>query len=104
MTSAIITQDVVERALRLIEKETVFKKESITYEVQDDSNHLLIFMSIDGLPEGEPTSTLKHVGQLMNSLIPGRRGEYSWMVVFRKEGKIIESYFGGDLDNPESGL
>lgn len=104
MNSSIITSEIVSQVLRLLETETAFKKESISYEIQDDSNHLLISISIDGLPESEPPSTFKRVGGLVNSLIPGRRGEYSWMVAFLKDGKVVDSYFGGDLDNPRSGL
>jgi hypothetical protein len=104
MNSSIITSEIVSQVLRLIEKETAFKKESISYEIQDDCNHLLISISIDGLSESELPSTFKRVGGLVNPLIPGRRGDYSWMVVFTKDGKVVDSYFGGDLDNPRSGL
>lgn len=104
MKKSIITPEVVSRVLRLLEMETAFKKESISYEIQDDSNHLLISISIDDLPESEAPSTFKRVGCLVNPLIPGRRGDYSWMVVFTKGGKVVDSYFGGDLDSPHSGL
>jgi hypothetical protein len=104
MDNSIITAGIVSQVLRLLESQTQFKKESISLEIQDDSKHLLISISIDGLPESELSSTFKRVGGLVNPLIPGRRGDYSWMVVFTRNGKLVDSYFGGDLDCPDSGL
>ena len=104
MNCSIITSEIVDQVHRLLEKETTFNKESISYEIQDDSNHLLISIAVDGLLESALPSTFKRLGSLLDSLIPGRRGDYSWMVVFTKDRKVVESYFGGDLDNPRSGL
>lgn len=104
MDNSVITSEMVNQILRLLEAETCFKKESISYEIQDDYKHLLISISIDELSENEPPSTFKRVGDLLNPLIPGRRGDYSWMVVFTRSGKVVDSYFGGDLDFPNSGL
>lgn len=104
MDDPVITAELVSQVLRLLETETCFERKSVFYEIQDDYKHLLISISIDELPEREPPSTFKRVGGLLNPLIPGRRGEYSWMVVFTKNGKVVDSYFGGDLDCPNSGL
>jgi hypothetical protein len=104
MDSAIFTQSFVNEVLRLLQDETRFKKESISFEIQDDYKFLLISISIDDFPEDESLSSLKNVGHLLNRFIPGRRGDYSWMVNFTKKGKVFNSYFGGDLDNPNSGL
>ncbi|MDD5410679.1 MAG: hypothetical protein PHF31_04580 [Methylobacter sp.] len=104
MVNSVITEAMVSQILHLLEAETCFKKESVSYEIQDDYKHLLISISIDELPEIEPSSTFKRVGGLINPLIPGRRGDYSWMVVFTRNGKVVDSYFGGDLDCPNSGL
>jgi hypothetical protein len=104
MNNSFITEELVSQIQRLLEMETCFKKESISYEIQDDYKHLLISICVDELPETEPSSIFKRVGGLINPLIPGRKGEYSWMVVFKRNGKVIDSYFGGDLDCPESGL
>jgi hypothetical protein len=104
MNSAIITSEVVNKVLRFLEEEMALTKEAISYEIQDNSNHLLISISVDGLLVSESPAALKRLGDRVNSLMPGRRGDYSWMVVFTKDGKVIDSYFGGDLDNPRSGL
>lgn len=104
MNNATITQELVSKTLQVIESETCFKRESISFEIQDDFEFLLISISIDELPENEPLSTFKKVGLLLNPLIPSRKGDYSWMVNFTREGQIVDSYFGGDLDSPNSGL
>jgi hypothetical protein len=104
MDSAIISQELVSAVLRHLEDETCFKKEAISFEIQDDFKFLLISISIDELPENEPLSTFKNVSRLLNHFIPGRRGDYSWMVNFTRKGKVVDSYFGGDLDSPNSGL
>lgn len=104
MNDPVITDEMTKQVLHLLEAETGFKNEAISYELQDDYKHLLISISIDDLPESEPPSTFRRVGGLVNSLIPGRRGDNSWMVVFTRNGKVVDSYFGGDLDCPNSGL
>ena len=104
MGNAIITSEVVGQVLRMLETETCFKKEVISFEIQDDYEHLLISIAIDELPQSEPVATFKRVGDFINELVPGRRGDYSWMVVFKRNGTVIDSYFGGDLDSPNSGL
>jgi hypothetical protein len=104
MSSSLITARIVNQILQLLEAKTFFKKESISFEIQDDYKHLLIAISIDELPENIPPSVFKAVGDLINPLVPGRPRDYSWMVVFKRKGKVVDSYFGGNLDSPNSGL
>jgi hypothetical protein len=104
MTSKIITNNLVEKVMLRLETETGFRKEDISYEIQDDFQFLLISISVDDFVGADRVSTFKRVSHLLNQLIPGRKGDYSWMVNFTSDGKIIDSYFGGDLDSPESGL
>ena len=104
MNNSIITQEFVSKVLYLLEDKTYFKKDSISFEIQDDFKFLLISISIDELPENEPLSIFKNVGHLLNNFIPARSGNYTWMVNFTREAKVVDSYFGGDLDSPNSGL
>ena len=104
MNNSIITQEFVSKVLRLLEDKTCFKKDSISFEIQEDFKFLLISISIDEFPENEPLSTFKNVGHLLNNFIPGRSGNYTWMVNFTRGDKVVNSYFGGDLDSPNSGL
>lgn len=104
MSSPIITSKTLTQIAAELEKDANFKGDSISYEVQDDGNHLLVLISLDRLLEGQSPSAFKHAGEIVNSLVPGRVGDYSWMVVFTKNGQVIDSYFGGDLNCPDSGL
>lgn len=106
MNKAIITKELVDRVLCLIEENTSFRKDSIAFEIQDNFQHLLISISIDNFSEtiSETGSVFKKLGQLLNSIMPSRRDHYSWMLVFTKAGKVVDSYFGGNLDSPNSGL
>ena len=104
MRNPIITSKTLTQVAAELEKNASFKGDSISYEVQDDGNHLLVSISLDRLTEDQSPSAFKHAGKIVNSLVPGRVGDYSWMVVFTKNGKVIDSYFGGDLNCPDSGL
>lgn len=104
MTSGIITPQLEKQVLELLEKEASLKKNSISFEVQDDGNCLMIYIPIDDFPDGEPPSTFKRIGNLLNGLMPTRCGDYSWFATFTRHGEIVDSYFGGDLASPNSGL
>lgn len=104
MKSPIITNELANEAICLIETETSFRRESISFEIQDDYKHLLISISVNSIPKDGTTAIFKHVADLLNSFIPGRHGDYSWMVVFEINGQVLDSYFGGDIDCPKSGL
>ena len=104
MNKAIVTDDLVRRVLTEIETGSRFRRESISCEIQEDFNHLLVSIAIDDLPTTEGDTQLRRVGQILNAIVPGRHGAYSWMVVFTRQGKVVDSYFGGDLENPTSGL
>jgi hypothetical protein len=99
-----ITKKLVDQVLKMLEIETAFKKESYFCELQDDS--LLLFISIPMTEEAsiEPTLIYKSVGFRMNKMMPNRANDYSWMVSFTKNKKIIHSVFGGNLSSPNSGL
>lgn len=103
MNLAIITQELEDKVLSLLGTEFGFREETISFEIQDDFQFLLISIAIEGFT-GIQSSTFKRVGMLLNGMMPHRKDEYSWMVNFEREGKIIDSYFGGDLDSPNSGL
>ncbi len=102
--SVTITPELVSQALHLLDTETPFKKELVSYEIQDDFELLFIKISIDNFPEVEPASTFRHARLLLNELIPSRSNDYSWMIAFTRAGKVVDSYFGGNLASPNSGL
>lgn len=104
MKEKVITQALLTQVLNMLEVETPFKKENYFVELQDDS--LLLFISIptDTYINIDAKSTFKRVGQLMSQMMPNRANDYSWMVTFTKAGKVVHSYFGGNLNSPNSGL
>lgn len=104
MNKSIITQTTIDDVLRFLEMEVGFNSASISYEIQEDGNYILISVVINDFTESNVKSSFKNIGNALNILIPGRKGEHSWMIVFKKNDEIIDSYFGGDLDCPYAGL
>ena len=80
-----------------------FDRRSLSYEIQDDFNFVLISIVTDGVSDVSPLDR-KRIANLVNGIVQKRNGEYSWMVNFLLKGAIFDSYFGGDLISPGSGL
>lgn len=99
-----ITSDLVDQVLFALEEKTPFQKDWISWEIQDEFESLFISISIDALPATEPSSVFKSAGLLVNGLVPSRPDDYSWMLAFTREGKVVDSYFGGNSNSPNSGL
>lgn len=78
-------------------------RHDLRFEFQDDFQFLLVSIPY------EPVSTFtseerKQLGQEIDRLMPSREGEFTWMINFVQDGKVIDSYFGGDSLSPELGL
>lgn len=86
-----------------IAKHSPFGKEVISYEIQDDGQFVLLSVVTDGVSDVSPLDR-KRVAALVDGIVPKRSGEYSWMVNFTLNGKIFDSYFGGDSAAPDAGL
>lgn len=104
MEKAIVTQELVERILGLLTAETPFPRESFYCEIQDDFQLLFISISIDDFPETEVVSSLKRVGQILNSVMPTRNEDYSWVVGLKRAGEVVDSCYGGNLAAPSWGV
>lgn len=104
MNKYLITEDLIDRALNLLDTKTPFKKEMIYYEIQDDGECLFMSVPIDEFLETEPASTFKNAGLLLEGIMPSRSNDYSWMITFTKKGKVVIGHFGGNLASPNSGL
>jgi hypothetical protein len=98
-----ISEELIKRGIRQLHEKTRFKAERIAYEVQDDFRFLLLSVSVDDL-DGGGAEEYRSAAHLIDGLMPRRTGEYSWMINFLREGEIIDSYFGGDMNSPDSGL
>lgn len=98
-----VDDKVVESCVSEIAKHFPFGKEVISYEIQDDAQFVLLSVVTDGVSDVSPLDR-KRIAALVDGIVPKRSGEYSWMLNFTLNGKIFDSYFGGDLLSPDSGL
>jgi hypothetical protein len=101
--NAEISEELIQQCIDELQSKTRFKADRISYEIQDDFRFLLLSIAVDNLDELDRVEC-RSAAQLIDKLMPKRIGEYSWMTNFLTEGKIIDSYFGGDADLPDSGL
>jgi hypothetical protein len=104
MSDSIVTPEVINAVRRALIALPLINPETISYELQDDYRHLLVSIPIDGLEIVDAASTFGSIGAVLNSIVPSRANDYSWMVVFTRGGRVVDSYFGGDAQYPESGL
>jgi hypothetical protein len=104
MSTVPVNPGLINQVLLALERNTLFKKEWISYEIQDDFQLLLISISIDELTAQGSSSIFKDAGLLVNGMVPSRPDDYSWMLAFTKAGKVEDSYFGGNSNSPNSGL
>lgn len=99
----LVDRAVADSCIFEIAKLSPFGKEVISYEIQDDAQFVLLSVVTDGVSDVSPLDR-KRIAALVDGIVPKRSGEYSWMVNFTLNGKIFDSYFGGDLLSPDSGL
>lgn len=102
MSNEIITDELTNRILQVLEKNVSLKQESITFEIQDDGQCVMIYIPIDEFPDNEWPSVFERVGGILNEIVPGRHGDYSWFATFNAEGSRVDSCFGGNLDFPNA--
>ena len=100
MSNEIITDELTNRILQALEKNASLKQELIAFEIQDDGQCVMIYIPIDAFPDNEWPSFFERVGVILNEIVPGRHGDYSWFATFTVDGNIVDSRFGGNLDFP----
>ncbi|WP_162898944.1 hypothetical protein [Ralstonia solanacearum] len=98
-----VNDQVAENCISVITKNSPFERGALSYEIQDDFNFVLISVATDGVSDVSPLDR-KRIARLVDDMVPKREGEYSWMINFILNGSIFDSYFGGDLMSPDSGL
>ena len=101
MEKPIITNGLVEQVLDVIVENATFERSLISYEIQDDYQLLIVFIPASNFNEYE---SFKPVAHLIDNIVPGRSNDYSWSVIFKRGEVVLNSYFGGNLDSPSSGL
>lgn len=101
-----ITESVAQTFLKKLSEQESFGAWYLTYELQDDWNFILVSVDISGDEKStreEIVSFLEEAQETAESALPWRSGEYSWMINVKRDGKVVESVFGGDLQSPRSG-
>ncbi|MET3444708.1 hypothetical protein [Ralstonia sp. 1138] len=99
----LVDDGIAEICISEITKNSPFVRDAISYEIQDDFNFVLFSVATDGVSDVSPLDR-KRIAKLVDDIVPKRHGEDSWMVNFVLNGKIFDSYFGGDSAAPDAGL
>ncbi|TFW30198.1 hypothetical protein [Massilia horti] len=99
----LISPELVDAVIRLIVETLPWAKDAVTYEVQDDFQFLLVAVQCDTGPELTEDER-RQLGRRIDRLMPTRNGELTWMLNFMSNGKVADSYFGGDSRSPELGF
>lgn len=102
--SKIITTDLINSVVNIIRSEIKDEAVSIDYEIQDDYQFLLLSIKLTDNVDKSIGKKYKKMINDINSMMPTRENDYSWMINFLKNNEVIDSYFGGDLSSPDSGL
>lgn len=97
----IMNDDLACSILDLLSEESVFPRNLLRYEIQDDGLCLLITVPIDRYMDSDVMSGLRQMASTLRGLIPGRSGDFSWMVALTDEGAVVESCFGGNSAIPD---
>ncbi|KMN36078.1 hypothetical protein VI26_08450 [Chromobacterium sp. LK1] len=100
-----ITPEIIRVVQVALQTKTSFKNDEIAYEIQDNHQHLLISIQVaSNVGTSQSVRDFKLIAKMLDSIIPRRSGEYTWMVNFYNKETLLDSYFGGDSDFPDSGL
>lgn len=102
MSDEIITDELEQRIIHVLEKEVSSPKRAVTSEIQDDGQCIMIYIPVDDIPQNERQTNFERVGRILNQLVPGRDGDYSWFATFTICGDRVESCFGGNLKFPNT--
>jgi hypothetical protein len=75
----------------------------MTIEFQDDFQFLLIEIPCERVRDLSRDER-RQLGLELDKLMPMREAELTWMLNFTVDGKVVDSYFGGDSTSPELGF
>ena len=102
MSDEIITDELAQQILQVLEKEIPSPKMAVTFEIQDDGHCIMIYIPVDDIPHSQRQANFERVGQILNQMVPGRQGDYSWFATFTVDSNRVDSCFGGNMDFPNS--
>jgi hypothetical protein len=97
----LISDPLVELVIARLIEQAPWVRDCLTYELQDDFQFLLITIKT-----GSASTEVerKQLGHLVDILMPARERDLSWMLNFSSQGKVVDSYFGGDKSSPGIGF
>jgi hypothetical protein len=84
-----ITHRLLDKLSKSLGNETGFP---ISFEIQEDGAFLLV--AIEG-PADEQVG--QRIADLVDDSVPKRHKDDSWMVLFTQDGKVVDSYSGGNF-------
>jgi len=98
----LISEALAEVVVQKLAARAGFDKREITIEFQGDFQFLLVAVPYNRF--AELSQQRRQLGLEIHQMMPKRDGELTWMLNFIAQGKVVDSYFGGDLTSPEVGL
>ncbi len=98
-----ISQELVQAVASLVVEALPSTKDALMLELQDDFRFLLISVEC-GMRLKPMEDERRELGKAIDRLMPARDGELTWMLNFTINGKVEDSYFGGDSNLPEIGF
>jgi hypothetical protein len=99
----LISEELAEAAVKRLAVVGSIEQGAMTIEFQDDFQFLLIEIPCETVRELLQEER-KQLGLELDKLMPRREGELTWMLNFTVNGKVVDSYFGGDASSPELGF
>ena len=74
----------------------------IKFESLDEGQAISVYVLTKG--EGVSDFLRNAIVDAVSKIVPLRKWDNSWYVLFKQGENIVDSYFGGDIDNPYSGV
>lgn len=99
----LISEELVEAAVKRLAALGSFEQSAMKIEFQDDFQFLLVGIVCENIRELLQHER-KQLGLELDKLMPKREGELTWMLNFTVDGKVVDSYFGGDASSPALGF
>lgn len=99
----LISKTLAAAAVQNLATRTGLYNHEITTEFQDDFQFLLVTLPYKRLVTVSQEER-KQLGLELDQMMPKREGELTWMLNFIDDGKVVDSYFGGDSTSPDIGF
>ncbi len=96
MSNFKINQSIVDELIRLLLAPGFATWELVESELQDNAEFVLLSVKLAHEPDERRAEGREHARNVLAAAIPPKTdGSYSWMVVFKHSGEIVDSVFDG---------